>query len=467
MAGDFLTQFYYYLYAGPAILTLVLLTLGDLSRRGLQQAGVNRHFAFITAILVITIEAVFCLSVSYRLSSVLALCGGVIVFMFFKFACRDNKTWFAFSMIPSTAIAFWLFGYGLWALQILALVYFLLPCKRFKVSNWLVFFPCIAIPLIIYIGKNYYYLLPYKTLSYPGCGKFQKPNFILEKNLAVGDEYYFGNYNKVEKIVEEADFQTEQMLFFYNLVKAQKGELPDNLLRFIPSQLGTFYTIGPKTNRLTIINMNELYWALGDMTLTERAAMMTNVFSPSNRNVRMIKRLAECNLVSKDTLAATKYLRILENTLAYRHWAIYAMNCKGMKYIRDKQAYINTADTIRLNDNLHMVMMELLDSNPDNTTALDYILCSTLLLKDMDNFKRDYDRYCIDTGKMRRKKLYQQALMIYLAGTNADEGEWAKYIYDEEELRKFKAYSNNRGNPRFSDTYWYYFDTAKTPTYEQ
>ena len=161
MAGDFLTQFYYYLYAGPAILTLVLLTLGDLSRRGLQQAGVNRHFAFITAILVITIEAVFCLSVSYRLSSVLALCGGVIVFMFFKFACRDNKTWFAFSMIPSTAIAFWLFGYGLWALQILALVYFLLPCKRFKVSNWLVFFPCIAIPLIIYIGKNYYYLLPY------------------------------------------------------------------------------------------------------------------------------------------------------------------------------------------------------------------------------------------------------------------------------------------------------------------
>ena len=37
----------------------------------------------------------------------------------------------------------------------------------------------------------------------------------------------------------------------------------------------------------------------------------------------------------------------------------------------------------------------------------------------------------------------------------------------KEELRKFKAYSNNRGNPRFSDTYWYYFDTAKTPTYEQ
>ena len=50
-----------------------------------------------------------------------------------------------------------------------------------------------------------------------------------------------------------------------------------------------------------------------------------------------------------------------------------------------------------------MVMMEVLDSNPDNTVALDYILCSTLLLKDMDNFKRDYDRYCIATGKPRRQ----------------------------------------------------------------
>ena len=110
-----------------------------------------------------------------------------------------------------------------------------------------------------------------------------------------------------------------------------------------------------------------------------------------------------------------------------------------------------------------MVMMELLDSNPANTAALDYILCSTLLLKDMDNFKRDYDRYCIDTGRPRHKKLYQQALMIYLAGTHAPQEEWSKYIYDQAEVQRFSEYNSHRGDPRFSDTYWYYFDTAKTP----
>ena len=39
MAGDFLTQFYYYLYAGVVILTTSLLLMGDLLRRAFQRAG--------------------------------------------------------------------------------------------------------------------------------------------------------------------------------------------------------------------------------------------------------------------------------------------------------------------------------------------------------------------------------------------------------------------------------------------
>ena len=102
------------------------------------------------------------------------------------------------------------------------------------------------------------------------------------------------------------------MLFFYNLVKAQQGQLPEVLLNYQPNVLGTFYQIGPDTPMLTIKNMNELYYALGDMTFCERAALMACVFSPNNRNNRMVKRLAECNLVKGDTAAAQKYLGLLE-----------------------------------------------------------------------------------------------------------------------------------------------------------
>ena len=108
-------------------------------------------------------------------------------------------------------------------------------------------------------------------------------------------------------------------------------------------------------------------------------------------------------------------------------------------------------------------MMQLLDANPDNTIALDYILCSNLLLKDITNFKRDYDRYCIETGKPRLKVLYQEALCIWLAGTNASQEEWGKYIQLGDVFQRFQQYNARRGDSSFKGTYWYYFDKTKAP----
>jgi hypothetical protein len=203
--------------------------------------------------------------------------------------------------------------------------------------------------------------------------------------------------------------------------------------------------------------MNELYWALGDMTFTERAAMMTNVFSADNRNVRMMRRLAECNIVSGDTLAAEKYLRILDKTLVYRRWGNNVRQ-HGKDIYQEKMQMVNHRDTITITDNAHFLMMQLLDANPDNTVALDYILCSTLLLKDITNFKRDYDRYCMETGKPRLKPLYQEALCIWLAGTNAPQEDWEKYIRHADVFQRFQQYNQQRGSTQFKGTYWYYFD---------
>ena len=309
-------------------------------------------------------------------------------------------------------------------------------------------------------------LLPsYLFFGTPEIKRLQAPDFVLEKNFAVDNEYRFGNYDKVLDIVRTSDGWTDQMLFFYNLISAQRGQLPDHLLDFSSNYLGTFEKIGPETPRLTINNMNELYWVLGDMTFTERAAMMTNVFSPENRNVRMMKRLAECNIVSGDSIAAQKYLRILGKTFVYSGWAEATQQhlAQGQlpPYLAQKTPFVNHRDTITISDNAHFLMMQLLDHNPDNMIALDYILCSDLLLKDITNFKRDYDRYCSD--KPRLKPLYQEALCIWLAGSDASQEEWQSYIKMGDVMKRFVDYNNQRGNPRFKGTYWYYFDKIKAP----
>ena len=405
LVGDFLTQFFYYLYMGATILALCLLATGALLYSALCHFKVSRPIALLLALLVMAFMAVCHFSTTYRLSSTIAVMGWVLM---------------------------------LWLVSLVK------GWKRRTVVT-----ACALLPTYLLFGL-------------PQIKHIQKPDFVLEKDFAVDCEYYFGNHDKVIRLVEGYDRWTAQMLFFYNLVQAQRGQLPDNLLKFTPTDLGTFYKIGPETPMLTIRNMNELYWALGDMTFTERAAMMTNVFSRDNRNVRMMRRLAECNIVSGDSLAAEKYLRILDKTFVYRQWADN-LRRHGKEIYREKIALVNHHDTITVSDNAHFLMMQLLDANPDNTTALDYILCSDLLLKDIANFKRDYDRYCIETGKPRIKTLYQEALCIWLAGTKAPQEEWQRYIQRQDVMQRFIEYNNQRGNPKFKGTYWYYFDKVKAP----
>ena len=415
LTGDFLTQFYYYLFAGATILSLCLLAIGIMLYLALRKLKVMKAVSLVLALTTMTFIAVCHFSVSYRLSSTISILGWCTVGTVLSVSWaghRKNRPYCAITAVILIPITYLLFGY-------------------------------------------------------PYIKRIQKPDFILEQDFAIDNEYRLGNYDKVIETITKSDGWNDHMLLFYNLIWAQRGELPDHLMDFTPNNLGTFEKIGPETPRMTINNMNELYWVLGDMTFTERAAMMTYVFSPENRNVRMIKRLAECNIVSGDTLAANKYLRILSKTFAYREWAKMMEEhvSKGQlpPYYAEKTKLVNSHDTVTTSDNAHFLMMQLLDANPDNTIALDYILCSTLLLKDIENFKRDYDRYCIDTEKPRLKTLYQEALCIWLAGTGAQQDEWQKYIKRQEVMKQFIEYNNQRGNPRFKGTYWYYFDKQKAP----
>lgn len=405
LVGDFLTQFYYYLYAGASILTACLLLTGILLFRALVRFGTGRPVALAVSLGVMTLGAVCHFSHAYRLSSTIAMMGWAAVL-------------WAVSLV------------GSWRRRLPALVLALLPA--------------------------------YLLLGLPRIRQLAAPDFLLERILATDCEYYFGNYDRVITLVENTPQPTREMLFFYNLVQARRGQLPDRLLRFQPTELGTFQRIGPQTPLLTIRNMNELYWALGDMTFTERAAMMAMVFSPDNRNVRMIRRLAECNYVSGDTLAAGKYLRILDKTLVYRRWAARVRE-SGSALYREKRLTVNRRDTVTVTDNAHFLLTQLLDTNPANTVALDYLLCGDLLLKDIAGFKRDYDRYCTATGHPRPKTLYQEALCIWLAGTSAPQEEWERYVGRPDVMQRFAAYNERRGAPQFKGTYWYYFDKIKPP----
>jgi len=414
LIGDFLTQFYCYKFHGAIIITVAIAILGDLVCRLLRLCKVNKYIALVIAVIAMTLEALMHTGLHYQLSATVVKIF-FVVFLYSAIFCFKRRK--IYVILP---LAAWLIV--------------TLPWKSAYPREWKEYVTC------------------------PELWKMSTPDFVYEYFLSVDNAYYRHNYDKVVELVENCpgEYRTKEMLFFYYLVQAQRGTLPDKLMRFgDPDELGTFYHISAETPMTAIKNINELYWALGDMTYAERAAMMSNVFSKDNRNIRMIQRLAEINIVKNDTTAAKKYLKIVGNTLIRRYWA---WNAWKDERLMEKRQYVNKQDTMQAGDNAHWIMMQLLDSNPRNTVALDYMLCSDLLLKDMDSFKRDYDKYCVETGMPRNKKLYQEALCIYLAGTNAPVEEWQRYIIDTSVLKRFNEYNAKRGNSMFSDTYWYYFD---------
>ena len=494
MAGDFLTQFYYYLYAGPIILTLVLLFLGHNVRCALQVTGIKgRVWPCLIAFVVMTIEALLSLHYDYRLSSIFAIAGGANVFRASTNTLTATRLlvkrmekklggdeledhtlphWIsAISILVTVPVCHWLFGSGVWTYALLVIIGCLIHIEQGR--NYLRLGVLVATMFLLMLTKRIYFVDFKQLYTCPEFGKFVKPEFELEKTFSVDYEYYFGNYNKVISIMEKEENPNQYMKFFYNLVIAQNKSLSDNLLRYPDNNLGTFETVGPGTQPMTIKTIGELYWLLGDMTFAERATILANVSSPFSRNIRNVKRLAEINLVKGDVNAAKKYLRILQKTFVWKRWSNRIFAALGRHATQeeratiqpylDKRPFINTQDTIRTNDNCYTIMKELVESNPANNIAINYMLCSDLLLKDMDTFKHDYDAYYLKQKHVLYDPLYQEALMIYLAGTKASPTEWAKYIKRTDILQQFQQYNKQRGSVAFSGTYWYYFDKMPTP----
>lgn len=343
LAGDFLTQFYYFRYAGPIILTLCILLTGYNIRCAVGMADIKgRWVAHSVAFIVMILLICFSFHYDYRLSSILAVAGGASVFrvstsllistrMFIKKIERRNEqglflngsgiaNWVSvISIFVSVFVCHWFFGYGVWVYGALI---FASCIANIMMAGTYYRLAALIIPFFLLMLTKRLYYCDFQTIyTYPGIGKLAKPQLDQERTLAVDCKYYFGNYNQVINMVEKDKNPNQYMKFYHDLVMAQFRSQPASLKKYPNKDIGTFETLKANPSLLTIHALNELYWALDDMTFCERAAMLGNIYSPNCRNIRMVKRLAEINLVRGNYAATRKYLRILQKTFVWKRWA--------------------------------------------------------------------------------------------------------------------------------------------------
>ena len=406
LAGDFLTQFFYYLYAGPSITAITIWLIAITSYKCIDKIFDNRK---ISLIITITIEIYLTFIVFdnlFNINCLLSILVGVLsYYIYTKLFPKGGLLSAAITIV----IIYYIAGF---AQLIFAALYTIKLLKDKRLKEFLVI-PTIALIIPIF-GHRIFQTTYAKNLSYPGLHSPTLPDSYAEFSYAVATEYYFKHFDKVEQLAMSQDTMTAQSGIYYNMIQAQKDLLPDKIKTQKIPELGTLIHIDDKSPYEAIFLMNDFYDLIGDMAMSERAAIMAQVFSPNNRNIKMIKRLCEINLVTGDTAIAMKYIRILEKTLLYKDWALrhnpYALDPKVEKEIIEKRKFLNRSQNIRINDNCREILVELLDSNPTNTIALDYLLCTDLILGQLQTFKADYYKYCVQNNRQRLKPLYIEAL---------------------------------------------------------
>ena len=184
-----------------------------------------------------------------------------------------------------------------------------------------------------------------------------------------------------------------------------------NLALAMTNQLGErafdFYQRGlqgmlPKFERnfATTQLTGEIYFHLGLVNTAQRFAFEAMEAIPNyNKSARVVKRLAETNLINGQYKVAEKYLRMLEKTIFYRPWAQRTLAMLGDEKAINAHPLYGTLRQYRLQEDflfsdreLDKICGQLFMHCHQNQVAAQYLLMAPLLDRDVPRFMQ-YAQY--------------------------------------------------------------------------
>ena len=138
----------------------------------------------------------------------------------------------------------------------------------------------------------------------------------------------------------------------------------------------------------------EIYFYLGLVNTAQRFAFEAMEAIPNyNKSARVVKRLAETNLINGEYDVARKYLRMLEKTVFYRPWAQRTIAMLGDEKAIDAHPLYGTMRQNRLQEDflfsereLDKICGQLFLHNHQNQMAAQYLLMMPLMDRDILRF---------------------------------------------------------------------------------
>lgn len=286
-----------------------------------------------------------------------------------------------------------------------------------------------------------------------------KPDFEYEKLIAMDVETYRENWDKVLDM-SKSKLLYNEACYMHNLAAAMKGQLSRSLFTHPQNYANGLFLMVDQVTPFSNGMAGEVWYHLGNMTLADQSAMVSLQFSPKHTGARFVQRLAMINLVSGQYGSAEKYLKMLSKTLFYRKWAISMMpgnqSPETRASMEEMRRNLVNSDIVSGSNDYRLLLRKLIEANPGNVMAREYLLCYNLLTCDLNAFMEEYR-----PGK-DNSNIYQEAAIIWLNiqynnGAFTDVN-FEDYGITDATIERFQKF--NRAPERYKTTYWYYYTTV-------
>jgi Family of unknown function (DUF6057) len=524
--GDFFTQFYYLIGGGSVVVTISLGMLWLTISRLLSKINRNNSLFFLSAIPVVFSWIALC-NIEFPVSNIISLIisvGCALIYI----SIRSSRARFlsGIIMLPLLYVAA---GSNFYLLTVIAVYYEIFYTRNpgkflysFLLCTITVFVPfALKNNYLVTTGQAYTYLsemsrnpgfkhfLPLISLIITGIiaglpfeklklevnsslsfliksiviiallvtGIRLNADFTLEKILRLDYEASHNRWSEVYDLSGKYKMHNNISAYYTNMSLSKLGLMPDSLLEhYQPAATGLFIPVNANENYMTITFSNEVYWQLGDINASQHSALLGMIFSPRARNVRLMKRLIEINIVNGEYAVAGKYITILEKTMFYRKWAsdrrkflFNEKECAGSNWIAAKRAIIPSKDLLKKGNEYVKTLRMLADNHAGNTMAVDYLLCYHLLTKDISSFVKDFKKYYSTDRNIILPGVYQEGLLIRISSGEDSYKEYDKFRFSPDIVKNMteytRIYAENKGNgaflkKKFGTTYWFYYHFA-------
>jgi len=521
--GQFMTQFYISRLAGSAILSLILTLSGiillHLNKRLIPGSAFSHLLMLIPSCLMLLMQTHYYHFMLYNL-------GYLLVLLYFLASILSEKKMIRYFLLALFPLFFFLAGAYAVIFLCLFIVYSLTYIKGphkyyfplFLILEALIFSVLFRKILLLqtyqqlvlfplpFINdsthKVLFYLLTGYLILYPllcwfiAMDKYVRLQFRLISILLPVISFFTAviimitGYNSqtvrvinLEKMIfdekwDEAiryqeKYPAENLIgeFFYNIALSETDQLCERMfygrqdfgtksliLEWSSEHLNwgaySFYTTG-------LINEAQR-WAYEEMV----------VYGPRPQNMKL---LTKTSLLTGDFRLTKKYTGILEKTLFYRSWAgEYEKMAEDTSLIRknpelgNKLRILPRADFFIYLESPENNLPLLVDENPENRRAFEYMMAWLMFGKNVDILVNNI-RLMKKMGYTRIPRHIEEAILIYYNSQGVFPDLGGLSISNETKARfdhYFTAYITARQNPstlketmqkQFSNTFWYYF----------